>query len=86
MVGQVNNKYAVNSDNLKEYAERINLLASQFQYFALGKVDWNSNKVKDRLAKIVSGETPNDLRILIELLSTPKHIHPLQLATSDFPT
>lgn len=76
VLGQVNSEYAVNSDNLKDYAKRINLLAAQFQYFTLGKVEKiNNNKAANGLAKISSGETPNDSRMTVKLLSTLEHIH-----------
>lgn len=86
VVGQVNHDYVVNSDNLKEYAEKVNLLASRFWHFTLEKVDRNSNETAKRLAKIASGETNNDLGSLVELLSTSEHIQPLQSAASYFPT
>lgn len=47
IVGQVNNEYAVNFNNLKEYAKKVNLLAAQFRYFALKKIHRNNNEVAD---------------------------------------
>lgn len=76
----------MNSDNLKKYAEKVNLLAAQSRNFALRKVDESHNEMADKMAKIVSGETPNDMGVTIELLSTLEHIYPLQQSILDSPT
>lgn len=86
IVRQVNNEYAVNSDNLKEYVEKVTQLVAQFRYFALEKMDRSNNEVADKLAKIAAEKTPNDLEVEIELFPSPVHIQPLHPATSDPPT
>lgn len=86
IVRQVNNEYAVNSDNLKEYVEKVTQLVTQFRYFALEKMDRSNNEVADKLAKIAAEKTPNDLEVEIELFPSPVHIQPLHPATSDPPT
>lgn len=63
----MNNEYVVTSDNLKEYAEKVNQLIAKFYLFTLEKIDRNKNNVVDRLAKNGSGETSNDIAVDIEL-------------------
>lgn len=67
IVSQVNNEYVVHSNNLKEYSEKVIQLVAQFHNFVLEKIDRSKNEVADKLTKITSGETPNDLKIEIEL-------------------
>lgn len=86
IVSQVNNEYVVHSDNLKEYSEKVIQLVAQFHNFVLEKIDRSKNEVADKLTKIASGETPNDLKIEIELYSSTTHIQPLHPIMSDAPT
>lgn len=86
IVSQVNNEYVVHSDNLKEYAEKVIQLVAQFHNFVLEKIDRSKNDVADKLTKIASDETPNDLKIEIELYSSTTHIQPLHPIMSDTPT
>lgn len=86
IVEQVNCEYSMNSDNLKGYAEKVDHLIFQFQHFALKKIDGSQNEMAFWLAKIALGESPNNLGITIELLSTQKPILPLRASTGNAPT
>lgn len=50
----------MNSDNLKEYAERVNRLVTKFGQFTVEKVDQSHSEVGDKLTKIASRESPNE--------------------------
>lgn len=84
VVRQVNSEYAVNFDNLKKYAKKVNLLAVQFQYFILGKIGRDDNVAADKLAKIASGEASNDSGITVELVSHLAPFFPNQSIAFDF--
>lgn len=58
VVGEVNGEYFVNSESLKLYAIKVNLLVAQFQYLALTKTDQSLNEATDKVAKVASREAP----------------------------
>lgn len=76
VVIQVNHEYVIHLDNLKAYAYKANRL--NFQYFELIKISRDENEEADKLAKITSGETPNDDRIEVELPNSGHLVLPLQ--------
>lgn len=49
-------------------------------------MDKNNNGTTDKLVKKASGEAPNDQENLVELLSAPECVYPIQPVTSDSPT
>lgn len=83
VVGQVNSKYGVNSNNLKKYAKKVNLLVVQFEYIVLVKIGRDDNEIVDKLAKITFGEAPNNLGITVDLISHSTSICPIQPIASD---
>lgn len=80
VVSQVNNDFAVHSENLKAYAEKAANLKDKFRYFELHKLSSAKNEVVDRLTKIASREAPNDDDIEIELCSQTSSVQPLRQA------
>lgn len=76
-MGLVNNDFAVHSENLTAYVEKVASLKDKFRYFKLHKLSRAENEVVDRLTKIASGETPNDDDIEIELCSQTSSVQPL---------
>lgn len=68
VVGQINDEYIVNSDNLKEYALLAKKLAAKFKYFLLKKI--NQNTDADKLVKITSGEIQEEDPVEIEVYTS----------------
>lgn len=60
VVGQMNDEYAINSENLKDYATTARKLTTKFRNFQLKKVSRNENTEANRLAKIASGDEVGD--------------------------
>lgn len=68
------------------YAEKVDQLVAQFQYFALKKIDQSLNEATNKLVKIALRESPNDLGVSVELHSMLGSMLPLHQSALDPPT
>lgn len=66
VVRQMNDEYAVKSDNLKEYATMAKRLSATFEHFQLRKISRSENTEADKLAKMASGEPAEVYTVEVE--------------------
>lgn len=60
VINQVQGTYAVHSGNLQTYVEKVKQWKDRFNPFNLSLIGRKDNQTVDSLAKIASGETPNE--------------------------